>query len=1133
MKKIRQSMSLKSRIKLLIAGFILSFLMPVFVCASENLNTQTVTATFRNTTLTDVIWELQKQTDFTFMYSTNDVQAVKVSNLSVVEEEVTKVLDKCLENTNLSYTIKNDVVVIKKSARASNASSAQQQKKHNITGSVVDANKEPLMGVNILVKGTNQGAISDLNGNFLLTTNYENVTLLASFIGFATSEISAQSGENVRIVLKEDDMILDEVIVTGYGMFKKSAFAGSASVIKTEKLENVPVLSVNDLLLGNASGLTVTSGSCVPGAPNIIRIRGVGSFNASKSPLYVIDGIPVMSGNISEVPSASSNAAGLDVFNSINASDIESVAIVKDAAAASLYGSRAANGVIIITTKSGKKGKALVNLKADMGFSDFAMPYRTIMSGQERRDLIWEGLYNEYLIKGGEVTNAANYTDAVDYAEKEIDKYAPVPWNGFADWDAALFRIGSYQNYEASISGGTDNMRYFSSFNHRTHEGVTYNSGLKRISARLNIEWNASEKFTIGVKALFSDIHQDVFSEGTVYTSPFYSSRNAVSPSDPVYLEDGNYNRSFIRNSDRNPKLSMDYNFKHQNLTRAFNTVYAQYDFMPDLEFKTVYSYDYNLSKADTYDDPRTSDGRNSKGARIKRFREYKKWVWSNSLAYDLNFLENHYLDILSAFDLESYTTDYLNGSTKNFAVPDLNAISNGAETTYASGFPSAWRMASFISRVNYNYKSKYYLGASLRYDGSSRLSPVDNNRWGAFWSISGAWRFTDEAFADNLKNIIQDAKLRLSYGTNGTLPSDYYGYLSLNSLSSSYTYMDAPGVAADQIPNEKLKWESNYNLNLGLDMSFFGRIAFSLEYYNRITKDLLQNFPISMTTGFGYYLKNVGEVRNTGFELELTTQNIKANNFNWTTGFNIGHNKNEILKWDGIVTESVSGDVIRRIGLPYYTYYLYEFAGINPEDGMPEFYKNTTDERGNIIDRSITKDIKEAERIAYKSFEPKVSGGLSNTFLYKWIDLNFLLTYSFGGYTYDNGAHKAEHGGSDIKANIPSYYSESWQKPGDNTNIERFVANREMTMANIPSTRRVHSSDHIRLKNITFGIKLPQKWINPLALTQVRIYISGSNLLTWAKWDFYDPEAAEGDGFVAWTQPPLKTWTFGLDIKL
>jgi TonB-linked SusC/RagA family outer membrane protein len=732
-------------------------------------------------------------------------------------------------------------------------------------------------------------------------------------------------------------------------------------------------------------------------------------------------------------------------------------------------------------------------------------------------------LYNEAILKGYSQDAASKYAD------DNINSYAPVPWCGFVDWDKVLFKRGFYQNYEASATGGNDILRFYSSLAYTDQEGNTVNSGLKRVSGRINIDWNATNQIKLGLKALFSKVKQDVFPEGTVYTSPFYSSRNAVVPSDPVYLEDGSFNRNFIRNGDRNPKLSQTYNFKKENLERAFNIVYAEYAFLPHLKFKSTFNYDFTLSDGDTWEDPRTSDGRSNNGSRTKRVNEYSKWGWSNSLAFNNIIAEDHFLDALVSFDMEEYNYDYLSANTKNFIDPNLNAITNGAEPTFAGGNPSAWRMMSFVSRADYNYKLKYFLGASLRYDGSSRLPRVNNARWGSFWSVSGAWNIGDEAVLKDFWTSLSNLRLRLSYGTNGTLPSSNYGYYGLSSLD--VTYMGSPGISPSQIANPDLKWEKNNSLNLGVDLGLFNRISFSLELYNRTTKDLLMDFPISSTTGFGTYLRNVGSIRNLGYEAAINTVNYDNKIFKWTTGFNFGHNENKILKLDGNVTEKTSSNFLHKEGLPYYTYYLIEFAGIDRYDGEPQFYLNTKNPNGSL-NKSVTKDYLNAQKITFKGPDPIISGGISNFFLYKKMDFSFLFNYSLGGYGYDNGAQKSEHGGNDMKANVPVYYEKRWQNLGDVTDIERFVANRSVTMANINNSRRLHPSDFFRLKSLNLGLKAPDKWAAALNVEQIHLFFAGTNLLTWSKWKGYDPESVRIDGYVAWEQPPMRTWTLGVDVN-
>jgi hypothetical protein len=343
---------------------------------------------------------------------------------------------------------------------------------------------------------------------------------------------------------------------------------------------------------------------------------------------------------------------------------------------------------------------------------------------------------------------------------------------------------------------------------------------------------------------------------------------------------------------------------------------------------------------------------------------------------------------------------------------------------------------------------------------------------------------------------------------------------------------MDGGGITSSQVANTDLTWEKNKALNIGLDLQFFKKFNVSIEYYNRKTADMLMAFPISYVTGFSSYNRNIGSLQNRGFEAEFTSLNFATKDFTWTTKLNFGKNNNKILKWDGDITELVSGNFIRKVGQNYFTYYMVEFGGIDPEDGEPQFVKNTRDENGKIIDKGLTKKFSEAQKIEHKGFEPDLSGGLTNSLAYKIFDLNFQLNFSYGGYSYDNGAQKSEHGGNDMQANIPSYYSKAWKKPGDITNIERFVANRSTYMSNQTTTRRLHPIDYLRLQNLTLGVNAPKSWLKKTGLSNVRLYASGTNLLTWASYTYYDPMSIQSDGYVAWEQPPLRTWTFGLDIK-
>ncbi len=985
-----------------------------------------------------------------------------------------------------------------------------------IEGTVVDEVGEPVIGANIKIKGTGTGTVTDIDGHFQLPVS-PNATLVISYIGFSSQEIKVGNQKTFAIKLQPEDKTLEEVVVTSYGTFKKSAYAGSASTIKTSNLKDVPVVSFGDLLQGAAPGVQISSSSGQPGSATSINIRGMGSFNASNSPLYVIDGVPVISGDVSTLGSDS----GLDIMSTINTSDIENITVIKDAAAASLYGSRAANGVILITTKKGKVGKPSISIKSDWGFSDFAMQYRPVMNGEQRREYIYNGLKNGQIINEG-----ATEEEATAYANANIDDYAPIPWCGYIDWDDVLFQTGSHQNYEISASGGTERFKYYSSLAYLKQEGITINSGLERINGRVNTEFKATDKLTLGANMLFSHVTQDVYSEGTSYTAPFYASRNCVVPSDAIYNEDGSWNREFIRNEDRNPLLSLKYDWEREYITRHFNTIYGEYEFIPNLKLKSTLSYDFTSSKGKEWSDPRTSNGDDVNGELNVTMYERSKLVWANQLAYNVTIKDNHHLDALLGYEIDDQSREYLSGDKTNFPNYEKTELSNGATLVSTSGSSNRTRLVSYISRLNYDYKNKYYLGGSMRIDGSSRLAA--DNRWGTFWSVSGAWRIIEEDFMQPCSNWLSDLKLRASYGVNGTLPSDYYGYYGLVSINDSY--LGDPAYTLSQVENKDLSWETNYNLNLGLDFSLWNRLNFTLEYYTRTTKNLLMDYPISMTTGFSSYLLNIGEVKNQGVELEITSHNFQTKDFSWTTTFNLAHNKNKIVTLDGTQTEIISGSQIHMVGKSYRTFYLIEFAGINPENGKPQFYTNDLDENGNYI-KDITENADEANRIPMKHAEPNFTGGLSNTLRYKWFDLSFMISYQFGGYSYDTWAQKTEHGGDDLEANIPTYYLDSWKQPGDVTNYELFMESPEYPMSSYATSRRLHSTDFIRLKNLTFGFTMPQEWTKKIGIENVRLFASANNLLTWARYDYYDPEAVS-NGTAIWGTPPLKTVTFGINVN-
>lgn len=999
---------------------------------------------------------------------------------------------------------------------------AQNKEIKGIVTSAEDG--EPLIGATISVKGNEaQGVVTDIEGKYILQIPNSDCTLVVAYLGMKTQELKAPSSGILNISLEAESMNLDEVVVTGYGNFSKSSFTGSANTLRADMMKNVPVMTVEQKLQGMTTGVNITSSSGQPGANQSIRIRGMGSFNASQEPLFVIDGVPVTSGSLSTggADAAYMNNSKTNIMSTLNPSDIENITVIKDAAAASLYGSRAANGVILITTKQGKAGRTQVSLNIAGGFSDAAVDFRPTLSGDQRYELLYEGLYNYALDK--------QMKSPSEYAGQEIGKYAYVPELGYTDWRKELLRTAIHQNYEASVSGGNERTTFYASLGYNSQEGLAKNSNLDRYSARLNMSQKVGKYGEVGANVMFTQMNQEMNEERGSSINPFLDVAMLMNPSMTVRDKDGNYVGAYPGTT-LNPLRDILTDYNRTRMTRMFSTGYASIEPLKGLKLKETLSYDYTIQKDSRYFNPLSAAGpkSGSDAQTSKGFIEYGKLISSTSLNYVHTFNYKHHLDVLAAYEIESYQTDKASGersrlpSNSNLVEPDNASVLNSFISS-----TQAYRMLSYLSRLNYDYDDRYYIAGSFRRDGSSRLSP--KNRWGNFWSVSGMWHLSNESFMKPIKHILSDVKIRASYGVNGNQPGSLYGYMGLYTYGQSY--MGGFGSYESSLANPNLKWEKNYNLNIGLDLAFLSRIFLSIEYYNRDTKDLLYSLPISATTGFTNYLSNVGQLNNKGVELELRTINFATPHFNWSTVLNLSHNSNKIISLNGQLEQSIEGTwFIHKVGLPYHTFYVKEFAGVDPQNGDALYYTNTLNKDGSYS-REITNDISKAQAIPYKSVNPKISGGLTNILNYKQLDLSFTLTYSLGGYSFDKLGTYIENGTTNIytsKYNLPAYAMDRWQKPGDQTDVPRFVYNQSASDNN--SSRYIHSTDHLRLKNLTLGYTLPREWTRKVMVNKARFYFSGSNLLTWAKWKQYDPETPV-NGEVFCEAPPMRTFSFGVQL--
>ena len=1071
---------------------------------------QKVSLDFKNERVEKVLASIKSQTGMSLVFSDQLVDVNRKVTMQLKDVTLKEALTRLLSGINLTFEIRNNKIYFIEKKAVSQPGS----RKKRVTGVVKDVMGEPLIGANVVEKGRGtNGVITDFNGKFTLEVD-ESASLVVSYIGYLAQDIPTKGKGDFHIVLKEDANTLDEVVVTGYGDFKKATYTGSASVLTTEKLEALPVVSVGQMIESNIPGISVVAGtSSQPGAKTTLRVRGVASMNASTEPLYVLDGVPIPSYDLSNFTSMS-EAGGMGFIETLNPADIESITVLKDAASASLYGAKGANGVVLITTKKGKEGKLRVNMAAKYGITDFAYTYRPLMGGEERRKLIHEGLVNFQLDKG------VSEQEAQQYADANIDQYAKRLPQGYSDWESALFKTGYQQDYNLSASAGNQNSSFIGSLGYTKQTGVSLNSEMERFTGRVDAS-NKYKKVEFGMNASFSWTKNVHLPEGKFYGSAIYASKVNLTPSTPIYNEDGTYASGYRENNGYNPVLEAEVNDYYARTVRAMGTAKIAYNVWDNLKISSVFTVDYSLTKDFFFQSPDGRDGATYQGRGRMQMTDRIRYTSQNNLTYSKTF-GKHSVSAVTAFEVMKYDYEDLYAAKKTYGQDINTSLGNAADPIDADQKLQEDALMSYVASVNYSYDDKYYASFSFRRDGSSRLSP--DTRWGNFWSLSASWRLSQERFMQPLKSVLSDLKLRASYGVNGNLPSSYYGYQSTYTTGAFYSGKPSPWEST--LGNEELTWEKNYALNLGLDIGLFSRVNVSLDWYTRTTKDLLMSKQLNSISGFSSLLTNVGQMRNTGVELEVRSNNIKTKDFSWTTAFNLSHNKNKILKLADLPW-FVDGRYVRKEGYPFNTIYLREYAGVDPETGSALYYDNQQDENGNYTKNKVT-DPGQASPIPLKDITPTISGGFMNTFNYKFIDLSFNLSYSFGGYSYDNASYILQDDGYSVISNKSTEQRRRWQKPGDITDVPRFVYGNKKG-GNYNSSRAIHSTDHIRLKSLILGLNAPKAWLQKLGIGNARIYFSGTNLLTWAAYDQYDPEMS---GVVGFYTPPLKTYAFGLELK-
>ncbi|MGO1595795.1 MAG: SusC/RagA family TonB-linked outer membrane protein [Sphingobacterium sp.] len=1031
----------------------------------------------------------------------------------------------------------------------------------SVAGKITDQGGEPLVGVTLTVKGGSNSTSSNENGLFSLNTD-PNATLVITSIGYLRQEIALNGRTSLNIQLAPDDQSIDEVMVVAYGTAKKSSFTGSAATINfQEEAKDVPVTSFEQALTGRIPGVQINTTSGQAGATSTIRVRGIGSMNASNEPLYVIDGVPVSSGNVGQMQGAIAGTSN-NVMSTINPNDIESISILKDAAASSLYGSRAANGVVIITTKSGKAGKPKIDFRTSLALSpEWATENYKPGDPQEQIQYFYQ-IFHDYRTSNGFSETEANEfaldrmntkfgIHGYEFASEGTGLYDKIIISGktdgvenrdgqYFDWNDALFRTGQYQTNDLSVSGANDLTRYYSSLSYTKEKGRAYTNAYERIGGRVNLTQKLHDRVEFGANININhnkkEGYNDTRNTGTNY---MYLANNLLFPFYwPTDYATGEEYSLRYGSLGYNP-LHYDKQWENQsNTLRIVATPSLSVDILPGLVAKTIFSYDNFEVKDHLYYSPlhyHSTYGETANGTVFEYSTNYSRLTSSNTLNYNKSF-GDHNIDLLAGFEAEKYQVGYQYASGSNLPSSSLHTVET-AGVKDASAYSWGNNMMSVFSRAEYNFKDTYFLSGSLRRDGSSRLGP--DTRWGNFWSLSAAWNLKNEDFMAHIDQV-DLLKLKASYGTNGTLPSADFGWRSLASYGNNY--MDQPGGALTTIAEERLKWEKSYTYNIGVEFGLFANRLFgTVEYFSRDSKDLLQNVNISQVTGFGSTLMNVGQINNSGLEISLGGDLIRKDEFRWSANINTSflrskvtklYGENDITWWDPTGGDS-RVQFMYREGQDVYAYYLAEWGGVNPDNGSPIWYTNDGTD-GDFLHngRGATNSVSEAQQIIAGSPIPKAYGGINTDLEYKGFSLGLNFNYKLGGKLFDAGSRDVAEDGY-YWERVRSYYAiqEVWspQNPGG-----RYpkVSGNDPEDGITRSTRHLHDASFIRLKNINLSYRLPTELINRIGLSNARVFFNGTNLLTASKFKWADPEVNQY-GTRGWETPFAKTYTLGLEISL
>ncbi|MFD2556213.1 SusC/RagA family TonB-linked outer membrane protein [Sphingobacterium tabacisoli] len=995
-----------------------------------------------------------------------------------------------------------------------------QQKR--ISGKVIDAGtKKAIPGVSVKLAGQAAGASTDDQGAFVLNDLSQGQSVVFSFLGYTSQTLKIDARSTYLIELTSLATEIEETVVVGYGRQKKRNLTGSVVSVGSAEIEKTTQQDPISILQGRAAGVQVSSNSGAPGGEMTIRVRGNSSLNSGNNPLFVVDGIPIESNSISALNGT--EGSGLNPLADINPNDIASMEILKDAASTAIYGSRAANGVVMITTKRGAAGKPEVLLNATTGVSTLTRKLSVLNSQQYR-----EAVLDSY--------NALPNPEEPYYTI--IDSLNPMN-NGDVDWQDALMRSAKQYKVDLSVRGGNEGTKYAWSSSYLDQDGVILNSNYKRFTSRLNVDFNISDRVRIGQSVSYTNAVNNRTNAGGSGNLSIIRSLLVRPPNMSMYLPDGSINGYMI--GQRNPVGMALYATNLNKSNRIIGSQYLEIDILKDLKFRSNVNLDYIAMKEDEFM-PSILDYREGYNTGAVRTSGNLTWGNESYFTYNKSIANAHNIGAVAGMSFQRWRYDRtgLNGSY--FASDDIRTL-NGASVISGQdvNVASEHAMRSYFGRLTYDYVGKYLLEFNLRADGSSRFG--SDKRFGFFPSASAGWRFVEENGVKDL-SWLSDGKLRFSLGSTG---NEAIGdYTSQGEFTLGMNYLDFSGAAPTVMPNASLTWETTHQYNLGLELGFLNnRILFSTDAYLKKTKDLLYNVPLPSTTGFEYVTRNVGSIENKGLEFSLQTRNLQGP-FTWSTNVNLSLNRNKVtsLPEDVLTNGYIQNGAfhILQVGKPIGVFYGWQFDGVYARDadnvnGLTHGANGPKFVGGDPIWRDLNGDgiINEDDRQIIGYAEPKYFGGISNDFSYKNFHLNVFFQYSVGNEIYSELNHQRN---SIVRYNNLSTDALSrWRQQGDVTDFPRLIRDDPKQSDSRVQSRWVEDGSYIKLKNVNLRYSLNPDWVKRIGLRKVDAFVTGTNLITWTKYTGFDPDVNSYSGLRVGLDegayPQARTFMFGLTLGL